>query len=252
LAYYYHALQKWQHWLNHHFLGQALLQAETEQLSQMLTYHFGKHALLIGVAEQNCLLQSTVIPCKSILAPPMHQNRGKQVSIEADLFALPITTGSVDLVLLPHTLEFIANPRQVLLEACRIIKPEGLIAICGFNPYSTWGLAKLLARSNQAPWMGSFIKPGQIKNWLGLADFVMDMQTKILYHPPLNYPRLYKRNSVIDYFLKHCLPFSGGVYLLVARAKVIPLTPIKLKWTQQFSGLSVSPTISNNVAQAKK
>ena len=54
--------------------------------------------------------------------------------------------GSIDLVILPHILECIDNPRQLLAEACRIIKPEGHIIICGFNPHSLWGLKKIMGK----------------------------------------------------------------------------------------------------------
>lgn len=32
----------------------------------------------------------------------------------------------------------------------------------------------------------------------------------------------------------------GGVYMLMAKAKVIPLMPIKLHWKQQLSGVPAS------------
>src|SRR5438093_12093821 len=87
-------------------------------------------------------------------------------NIESDLHELPILTGSIDLVMLPHTLEFVDNPRQLLAEACRIIKPEGLILVCGFNPYSTWGIKKMLTKNKKASWMGNIIQVNLVKAWL--------------------------------------------------------------------------------------
>src|SRR5690606_5823540 len=107
--------------------------------------HFGKHAVLIGVPHQYELLKSTAIPCHSLITPII-SHAHEHGLIEGDLHELPILTGSIDLVLLPHTLEFVDNPRQLLSEACRIIKPEGLIVVSGFNPYSTWGLRKLMTK----------------------------------------------------------------------------------------------------------
>jgi ubiquinone/menaquinone biosynthesis C-methylase UbiE len=43
-------------------------------------------------------------------------------------------------VVLPHTLEFSADPHHVLREVERVLVPEGRVVISGFNPASLWGL----------------------------------------------------------------------------------------------------------------
>jgi SAM-dependent methyltransferase len=57
---------------------------------------------------------------------------------------LPIASQSLDLVALPHLLEFSAHPHQVLREAERVLRPEGRLLIAGFNPLSLWGLRRAL------------------------------------------------------------------------------------------------------------
>lgn len=47
-------------------------------------------------------------------------------------------------------------------------------------------------------------------------------------------------------------PVLGGAYVLVARAKVIPLTPIKLKWKQQLGDIRISSTISGHIARQER
>ena len=62
---------------------------------------------------------------------------------------LPIATQSIDLVVLPHVLEFADEPHQILREVDRVLMPEGRLVIVGFNPWSLWGAAqraRLLAR----------------------------------------------------------------------------------------------------------
>lgn len=50
---------------------------------------------------------------------------------------------------------------------------------------------------------------------------------------------------------RKCHVPTGGVYLIVAQAKVIPLTPIKLTWKQKLSDVRLPaigmprPTIRN-------
>ncbi len=252
MAHGYRILQHWNQWLSQQFLGHTLLDAEEKQLLGLLDKHYGKHALLIGVSHQLRLLNASKIPCHSLISPLM--SKGKIPGfIEGDYHELPILTGSIDLVMLPHTLEFIDNPRQLLAEACRIIKPEGLIVVTGFNPYSMWGLTKLLARDKKAiPWSANFIHFNKIKSWLQLADFEMEKHQSTLFRPPIQSQGLYQKLHFLEYIGNKCLPIFGGVYVLIARAKVIPLTPIRLKWKQQLSGIRISTTISGHTARQSK
>jgi|GEM_PF-713447 len=242
LVHSYRALQKWDQWLAQQFLGKSLLTEERQLFDQLLKHRYGKHALLIGVPQQQELLRAADIPFHSLLSPFSSTD---QPTIESDFHELPILTGSSDVVILPHTLEVVDNPRQLLAEACRIVKPEGLIIICGFNPYSIWGMRKW-------PWGGNFIQARAIKYWLGLADFVLEHQKFILFRPPINHPSLYQKLRYIEHIGKKCFPILGGVYILLARAKVIPLTPIRMKWKQHLSGIRISPTIPGHIARQSK
>lgn len=247
----YKILQHWNQWLAQQFLGNSLIEAEQQILSKLLKKHFGKHALLVGVPHQIELLHSSTIPCHTLISPFAHHENHANF-IESDFHELPIMTGSIDLVMLPHTLEFVDNPRQLLSEACRIVKPEGLIAICAFNPYSLWGLKKLMTKTHSAPWTGNSIQAYKLKNWLRLADFELEEQRSILFRPPWNNRKTFKRLHFLEWMGSHCLPAFGGINVLLARAKVIPLTPIKVKWKQQLSGIRISTSISGHIARQSK
>ena len=50
---------------------------------------------------------------------------------------------------------------------------------------------------------------------------------------------LFNKLSFMEWFgRKFHLPF-GGIYTLIAQAKVIPLTPIKLRWKQKLSDVKL-------------
>lgn len=245
LAYSYRKLQQWDQWLSQQALGQYLLKLEEQQLTHFLNNHFGKHAQLIGVPHQANLLKSTRLPWHSVVSPLDHHKHSEFDLIETDLHDLPILTGSIDLVLLPHTLEFVDNPRLLLTEVCRVIKPEGLIAIVGFNPYSLWGVQKLLSRTKHTkPWCGTFIPASSITKWLKLADFYIEQHVNRLFIPPIANQDRIKQFEWLEVFGNLCFPFFGGIYIVLARAKVAPLTPIRLKWKQHIQGIGISPTIS--------
>jgi len=231
----YRAAQQWDQWLTQS-LGQCVLDAEKKFLINCLATYYGKHGILIGIPHQNELLKASVTAHQVVLTPFISKNRNIK-TIESDFYELPIASGSVDLVFLPHSLEYIDNPRQLLREACRIVKPEGHIVILGFNPYSFWGIKKILAGRKNTPWNTHFIPLSTIKNWLGLADFELVKQDFILYGAPFG--RHLKLNF-LDRLGHICFRPLGGVYILIAKAKVSPLTPIRLRWQQNFSNVRVS------------
>jgi SAM-dependent methyltransferase len=239
LAKTYRKIQQWDHWLSH-LPGQSVLDAELCVLTNLLKKLSGKHAVLIGTPKQLPLLKSSVIANQFLISPIRSSEAG---GVETELSDLPIASGSVDLVILPHLLEQLDNPRQLLAEACRVVKPEGHIVICGFNPYSLWGLKQMLMKHKNMPWSGRFIQSGLVKKWLGFADFELVNHTMTLFRPPIKRKGLFKCLGCMEWLGRTCFVPFGGVYILVAQAKVIPLTPIKLKWQQKISGLSI-PSIN--------
>lgn len=248
MAHGYRTLQHWNQWLSQQLMGTVLLNAEQQALAMLMERHFGKHAMLIGVPEQSSLLQNTSIPIHTLLSP-ITAGGVEKYFVEADLDELPIHTGSIDLVILPHTLEFVDNPRQLLNEACRIVKPEGLIIISGFNPYSLWGLFRLFIQNKRSfPKDVNYVHSRDLKNWLRLADFEIEDHVSTLFRPPLAQMNFFESLNFIEKIGPKLFPVLGGVYLVVARAKVIPLTPIKMKWKQRISDIRISTTIPGQMA----
>ncbi len=244
----YHAIRQWNHWTQA-FLGVELLEIEKRLLSKLLLQSYSKHAVLIGVPGQNSLLQNSSTSSQLLITPLRSKKDNNIQFIEGDWNELPFYSGSVDLVILPHSLEHIDNPHQALAEACRIVKPEGSIIIFGFNPYSLWGMQALLEKkkgSDNIAGGGNFLSANLLKKWLTLADFELVKHRSLLFRPPIANPKTFQNLRVIEWIgEKFFLPL-GGVYMLMAKAKVIPLTPIRLHWKQQLAGMSVTlagPTI---------
>lgn len=245
----YHVVQQWDRWLGH-FLGEVLLKTEQHFLSSQFAQQYGTYALLIGVPHQHILLDGLPILNHIVLSPLINKNK-ELFYIESAYKELPIATGSVDLVVLPHTLEFLDNPRRLLNEACRIVKPEGDIIILGFNPYSLWGLKKWWVEHKKVPWSANFIPAFKIKDWLTLADFELIRHDRLMFSPPTTKKTLLKYLALVEKIGVKCNAFFGGVYAITAKAKVIPLTPIKLHWTQKINPLHVSipgPTTMRDIS----
>jgi hypothetical protein len=100
--------------------------------------------------------------------------------------------------------------------------------------------------------MGNFIHSYKIKAWLKLADFALEEQKYLLFRPPLNCQSFYKKLHFLENIGKKYFPILGGAYILFARAKVLPLTPIRMKWKQHLSGIRIPTTISGHIARQSK
>lgn len=229
----YRTLQQWDHWLAQ-FPGTHILEIE----KKLLTRIDAKQTVLVGVPRQHSLLKSNVMPHPIVISPLINKHKDIQ-QIESDFYQLPIIPGSVDLIILPHTLEFIDNPHRLLIEACRLVKPEGDIIILGFNPFSLWGLKRYLIKNKNTPWNGNVISASKVIKWLKLADFQLTNQEMLLFRPPLAKEKMFHNLHFLEWIGSRLLTPCGGIYALTAKAKMIPLTPIKLHWQQKLSPLSV-------------
>ena len=120
-------------------LGARLLETELQYFDGELADVFGFNAIQLGLPEYPYLRVNRIaFRCVTGSDGP--------VGLRSDPCALPLQTASVDLVVLPHTLEFSSNPHQVLREVSRILMPEGHVVLSGFNPWSLWGARRLAAR----------------------------------------------------------------------------------------------------------
>src|SRR5450631_1552511 len=107
--------------------GGYLLEWEERQLDLIVADIFGYNAVQLGLPACDFLRAN-----RMVLRVAAGQEKG--VALATDFAQLPLATASVDLVVMPHVLEFATDPHQILREVERVLMPEGHIVICGFNP----------------------------------------------------------------------------------------------------------------------
>ena len=217
-------------------VGNRLLDIERRKLDAILPNLFGYHLLQVGCMVDDDLLGASRISHRIVI--DVVEDRPLQcVRLRAYPDRLPIASDSVDVVVLPHTLEFEADPHQALREIDRILIPEGHVVILGFNPWSWWGLRRLFRRRRRDtyPWCGRFRSLPRIKDWLALLGFDIVMTSGYFFRPPLNHDRIMRRLNFIETAGARWLPMLSGAYLLVAKKRVLTLTPIKPRWRPRRS-----------------
>lgn len=100
-------------------------------------------------------------------------------ALRGNVHKFPIATGSVDLLILPHVLEFVEEPHAALMEVDRVLKPEGQLFVLCFNPLSLRTLVRsLLPRSALCAFR--LIPPYRVLDWMSLLN--LDAQ----YHAGFN------------------------------------------------------------------
>ncbi|NDA52940.1 MAG: class I SAM-dependent methyltransferase, partial [Betaproteobacteria bacterium] len=131
--------------------GAYLLAWLQDRLDVMLADEFGYFAVQCGMPNLEGL-RNNRMSHRIVLQHPLEDGPGEHPRIWVDSFAaLPLASASVDLLLLPHVLEFSPDPHAVLREAQRVLRSEGRLVIAGLNPWSLWGLRELALGS----WFGS-------------------------------------------------------------------------------------------------
>ena len=229
----------WQHLPN----GELIVANINQTLAPWWPKFFGYHMLKVGAL-------SGEISCDD--SPIKHQltliNKHENADIVAEIDDLPLLEHSVDVCVLAHALEFTLDPHHMVREANRVLIPNGYLVITGFNPFSLVGLNQFIPyRRKQTPWNERLFSPMRVKDWLHLMGFEIQLDQRFL-HSTLSGQitqgvlRNHWHNIAARYF-----PSFGSVYVIVAKKRVLPLTPIKAKWQlrPRFEPVKV-PTMSSS------
>jgi len=238
-------------WLNSP-LGRYLQLEEQELYDQAVVDLFGFNALQIGCLQMDLLRSSRIAHRYSSTE---YANAPEFPHLYCCDDFLPIADASLDLLILPHRLEFSERPHQTLREAERVMMPEGHLLISGFNPLSLWGMAlflRNLLHSNDAvaktfPWNGSFIGLGRLKDWLALLGFEVVSVQMCCHIPPFEQESWHRRFGFMDKLGAKWLSAIGGVYFIVAKKRVVGMTPLKPSW----KAVPVKPSLVVRPTQRK-
>jgi SAM-dependent methyltransferase len=215
-------LQQWQT----SALGQALIRAEAQLLAGTFDGVFGLELLQLGTwGEGRELLAPSRIRRQSVVAERLEgPGRGDLV---ADLAHLPIQGGMVDAVLLPHTLEFTADPYAVLREADRVLGAEGQLIVLGFRPGSPWGLRSRASDHGYPPGLQRLLSPGRVRDWLHVLSYEIVTERAYLYRWPRQ-PRTSPEGAVLSILRRGWFyPWPASAYVIKARKRVYTMTPIR-------------------------
>ena len=189
---------------------------------------FGFHALQLGFPALDAL-QANRMPHRWMASDthPEPWPLGRDV-ILTNYEALPFPSASLDLLVLPHTLELSYDPHATLREVERVLVPEGRVVICGFNPNSLWGISKSCKRGFSE--VGDFIGQRRLRDWLQLLSFEVESTSFGCYRPAVKTERWLQRWAWMDEAGVRWWPILGSVYGMVAVKRVQGMRLMSPAW----------------------
>ncbi len=234
--------------------AQAWEQARLDELTADI---FGFNAVQVGLPQIDALaanrmpnrwVTDSVVPGAEV----RHVNGERQVVLVHDYAELPFATQSLDLVVLPHVLEFAAEPHQVLREVERVLIPEGQVIVCGFNPISMWGARQAAGRLTGAhflPLHGEFISVPRLKDWLKLLNMEINRGHFGCYAPPCATVKWLQRFAFLEKAGNRWWPYLGALYIVQAIKRVKGMRLVGPAWQTKRAGVTVGVPATNRMKE---
>lgn len=242
--------------------GQYLLAWERARCDDAVADLFGYHALQLGLPDLDAL-RANRMPHRWLgldaagweaarRANPA-DDATERLALSTDYAALPFPSESLDLVVLPHTLELSADPHACLREVERVLVHEGRVLILCLNPASLWGLRQARARALRRfglgrlflPDAGEFIGYWRLRDWLRLLGLEVEHSHFGAYVPAVRSPAWLARLGWMDRLGARWWPIFGAAYQIVAVKRVRGVRLMGAAWKAAPAPQNAPVTIAN-------
>jgi SAM-dependent methyltransferase len=240
--------------------GKYLLAWERAQFDRAVADIFGYHALQVGLPDLDAL-QANRMPHKWLALSDAKSVAGPvKPDIVAQFSALPFEENSLDLVVLPHSLELNVDPHATLREVERVLVPEGKVVNCCLNPASLWGLRQRRAHVYRRlgfgelylPDAGDFIGYWRLRDWLRLLSFEVETSSFGCWRPALSSEKWLDRFGWLDAVGERSWPIFGAAYFIVAVKRVRGMKLIAPAWKRAKRPATAPMPVANRSRRERR
>jgi SAM-dependent methyltransferase len=222
--------------------GQRVTLGEQQLIARHLSNLFGYNLLQVGVLPGVDLLATSRVLHRSVMdlgggdpVPPCDS------VVRGSAGCLPIESDCMDVVVLPHVVEFEPSPHEALREAARVLIPEGHLLLTSFSPRSLLGLWRFAARHRrEAPWSGHFFTSSRLRDWLELLGFDLLDVAPLMFEPPVRVPRALEPLKRMEPAMRRLCPLFAGCHVMLARKRIATVTPIRPRFAYRRRLVGVS------------
>lgn len=254
-------------------LGQRLLETETALLAEAFEGLFGEQFLQLGRwGETEGFAALARTQRATVLTPPAADSPGAldgpvrgsdqggqsgqsgQDGQSGDcgghvvgaLDRLPVASDSIDVLLLPHTLERCARPHAVLREVDRVLRSDGHLVVLGFKPGGLWGLKRALPGASFPPDASQLISDRRLGDWFRLLDLRIHGLRRYFFRWPFA-ANAAPADGAWEDLGRRWWPELAACYMLTAQKRTITLIPLRRRWhaRPKVAASLVEPTARN-------
>lgn len=211
-------------------LGQALLNVEKRLVEEALGGLFGEECLQLGVwGEARTFLRFARTQRTACIAAPPNSVSDDPPAAFGRMHRLPVATDSIDVLILPHTLDFSERQHAILREVHRVLRSDGHLVVLGFKPGGIWGLRRLIPGAGLPPNTNHLVGDRQLSDWLKLLDLTIHGVTRYFFKWPLTGIRV-SGSRLWEQRGRRWWPELAACYMLTAQKRVATLTPVRQPW----------------------
>jgi len=220
--------------------GKLLQTMEAQYLKRCITVSCKQHQLQIGGLGWEDAFVDCSLYRNYLILDGKGIGHAAALKVNAKAFSLPVQTESMDLVILPHLLEFDAQRFQTMREINRVLKPGGELVVLNFNPLSAYVRFQFFWNKKFFDsWRAHFIPRSRMLDWLKLLNFEL-----------LHTAEFGLDSFVIDHggFSNSRALFSMayGFKAVKRQFSIIPLTPVTARQTSlATAGATLENTMPN-------
>lgn len=211
-------------------IGQALLARESRLIEEALDGLFGETCLQLGIwGEPRELLKFARTQQAACIASPPFAAAAEPPSAFGRMHRLPVASDSVDIVILPHTLDFSGRQPEILREVHRILRSDGHLIVLGFMRGGLWGLRRLIPGAGMPPGTDKLVGDGKLSDWLTLLDMRIHRRSTYFFKWPLP-GRRGEVSQTWEERGRRWWPELAACYMLMAQKRLHTLTPVRQVW----------------------
>lgn len=182
---------------------------------------YGQYLLKIGdlsaeIATDTLLLREHLVVSRQPLS-------GAQHAIRADVHDLPLQESSIDAIIMVAEQNYSADPHQLMREINRVIRADGYLCLVGTNHFSLSGLLRVFNANHPFAQARAF-SYWRIREWLHVLGFEVQQVDYLGFGNIYQQSQRSTEHNWWQRFCRRYLPFLGGMYIILAQKKTIPLT----------------------------
>ena len=206
----------------------------SERISSLLAEIFGYHALLYSSKAKKLVGDNLSVRHSFVLAnEPLGDAKNEQPTIVCRYTELPVSSDTIDLIVIPEVLQQVQFPHQILREVERTLIPEGHIILLVENVFSWQSMKnRILTFIAEPHFKTRVISCTRISDWFRLLG--LEICREILVSTSDSSPEFFqkknKENNWLENFINVRKILFSSYYIILAKKKVSTLTPIRPSW----------------------